>query len=225
MALAAGGCSAPEPLVVLAVEPEGYQPAFDAAIEAARERGMPPLVRDRRAGVIETNAQIAGSVLEPWRWDNASLGQTIENTVAFARRRCRFEFVEENGVSAPSAGSDGSRIPEGPLVDLTKTSRPLVLQVSVFVERAYSPGIRRGTWTRSQTTRNDFLGEVDRPWRRSRGEDAAISAPEDDLMPGPGRGRAQAIFWTPVYRDTAYEQRLLEDVRRKLEEGRQSEQD
>lgn len=206
---------------MLSVPPNEYQSMFDAAVDTAREHGMPPLVRDRRGGIIETSPAIAGSLFEPWRGDNAGLGQTIENTVAFQRRRARFEFVQISGLSKTQVEESG-----GDAIDLTKTSPPLQLQVSVFVERANSPGIRRGTWSRSQTTRNDFVGDLERRSRRDRKEEDFWGDGEgaEDLRHEPDvRGRQQALFWTPIYRDSAYEQLLLEGVRDKLEQRRQSE--
>jgi len=104
---------------------------------------MPPALRDRRSGVIETEAQIAGSVLEPWRTDNASAAQAVENTVAFQRRRARFEFT-------PAGFQEPPR-------DLTKVPDDLELRVWVFVERASTPGLRRSTWTRSKTTTTQLV--------------------------------------------------------------------
>lgn len=122
----------------IAIDSARYQAAFDAAIEAARARGMAPLLRDRRAGVIETEPALAGSLLEPWRTDGASFEQVLQNTIHFQRRRARFEFVP--------AGHDQAT------ADLTEHHGPLELRVRVVLERMDQVGIRHNAWTRGATT-------------------------------------------------------------------------
>jgi hypothetical protein len=46
------------------VAADEYERAFDAAVEAARVDGLPAALRDRRSGIIETEARIAPSI----RW-------------------------------------------------------------------------------------------------------------------------------------------------------------
>src|SRR5262245_26807394 len=77
-----GGCATSEGPDAVTLDASQYQAAFDAAVEAAREQDMPPILQDRRSGIIETDARIAASLLEPWRNDNASMNQAVENTVA-----------------------------------------------------------------------------------------------------------------------------------------------
>jgi hypothetical protein len=133
-ALAAAGCAAERPPQVLRFDAARYGEAFDAAIAAAHRRGMPPELRDRRGGIIETQPVLAPSWLEPWR-----SGASRESTVTMERRRVRFEFV--------AAGT-----PQEP-VDLLAHEGEIDLRVWVLVERAFAPGVRRDTWSRALTTR------------------------------------------------------------------------
>jgi hypothetical protein len=199
-----GGCvsdsSGPEMLTVAA---EHYAQAFDAAMEVARHAGMPATLRDRRAGVIETEAHVAGSVLEPWRTDNATLDQAVENTLAYQRRRARFEFMpsplagstsaSDTPATGPLAGPDLINTAQQP-TDLTEMSGDLELRVWVFIERADVPGMRRSTWTRSKTTQS------------------LLVYPEGMKE----RQKGTVINWVPVARDPDYEQRLLRQVQEKV---------
>ena len=190
----------PEPLGVgrfrhtarLRIDADAYPFAFDAAMEASRTHGMPPTLRDRRQGVIETQPDIATSILEPWGTDNATLGQATENTLAFQRRRARFEFAPAG--AAPPAADEALPTTaldllgvETPGLDLNAYSGELELRVRVFVERAHTMGVRRSTWSRRSTTL------------------ATIDAPASD-------GEIPPSFWTPVSRDEAFERRLLAAV-------------
>ena len=192
-----GGCATSQGPAFLTIQAEAYADAFDAAVEAAAVVGLTPTVRDRRSGVIETEPRIAGSVLEPWRTDNASFAQAMENTITFQRRRARFEFTPagfrpREPAEAPLTGPDLFAQHDAE-VDLSRLAGPLELRVWVYVERAYSPGIRRSTWTRARTTRTRI-----------------ILADDEKALP--------TQYWTPVHRDEAYERRLLAAVERALGE-------
>ena len=105
--LVAIGCaSMPGPQQAhLRIDPAEYHQAFDAAVEAARRAGMPPTFRDRRRGLIDTAPSIAGSIFEPWRDDKATFSQRLESTIAFQRRRARFEFTPAE-TTEPAEGWD-----------------------------------------------------------------------------------------------------------------------
>ena len=191
------GCATSQGPAFLTIQAEAYADAFDAAVEAATVVGLTPTVRDRRSGVIETEPRIASSVLEPWRNDNASFTQTIENTITFQRRRARFEFTPagfrpREAAEAPLTGPEPFAMHEAE-VDLSRLAGPLELRVWVYVERAYSPGMRRSTWTRAKTTRTRII-------------------PAEDEQALPSR------YWTSVRRDEAYERRLLAAVQSALAE-------
>jgi hypothetical protein len=148
---------------------------------------------------IDAGSYPDASILEPWRDDNATLGQSLENTIAFQRRRARFEFAPA-GAAPPTADPTADPTAEddpqtGPDLlgietrdlDLTAYDGDLELRVLVIVERAHTMGVRRSTWSRRSTTR------------------AMIDAPASD-------GDIPAKFWTPVSRDEAFERRLLAAV-------------
>lgn len=188
----AGGCStSSEGPDYLRVAVADYPAAFDAAVESARLEGLSASLRDRRGGVIETLPQVAGSVLEPWRTDNASLDQGLENTIAYQRRRARFEFAPVGSIS-PADDSRGSslsgpdHLSAGATHDLTQAVGDLEVRVWVYIERAHIPGMQRSTWTRSKTSQ------------------AVLVYPE-----GVTTRRGVTVLWTPVARDLAYERRLL----------------
>lgn len=185
------GCASSEGPSMVVVPATSYHEAFDAAVEAARRSGLRAMTRDRRMGVIETDARYAGSMFEPWRGDNASFEQALENTVSLQRRRARFEFVPAGQEGRNPLPDEGAL--EGPVYtgidtaidDLTTHDGPLELRVWVSVERSYRPDQRRSTWS-----------------RRSR------STPEGADITG--------AYWVPVTRDLAAEQRLLAEVEKTL---------
>jgi hypothetical protein len=192
-----GGCAkAPGP-DLLRIDAAAYHEAFDAAMEASRINGLPLALRDRRRGVIETEPAFATSILEPWRDDNATMGQSLENTIGFQRRRARFEFAPAGAApptTDPSAAPTADSTTDPDLLgietrdlDLTAYDGDLELRVLVIVERAHAMGVRRSTWSRRSSTR------------------AIIDAPASD-------GDIPANFWTPVSRDEAFERRLLAAV-------------
>lgn len=193
--LAAGGCATSAGPAYLTIDSTAYAQAFDAAIAAARANDMPPALRDRRLGVIETTPSIAGSILEPWRSGNASLDQAMENTVVLQRRRARFEFTPATIRDAATGGPPDLLGLSGPPADLTSFEGAVELRVSVIIERAYSPGIRRSTWSGSGTSH------------------AVIRRPASDPE------ATTKSFWAPVARDTAFEKRLLALVARTLTAG------
>lgn len=195
------GCATSHGPAFLTIQAGAYAEAFDAAVEAAAVAGLTPTVRDRRNGVIETEPRIAGSFLEPWRTDNASFAQAMENTITFQRRRARFEFTPagfrpREPAEAPLTGPDLFAQHEAE-VDLSRLAGPLELRVWVYVERAYSPGLRRSTWTRARTTRTRI-----------------VPAEDEEALP--------SRYWTPVHRDQAYERRLLGAVQSALAQRQRS---
>ncbi|MGA1016361.1 MAG: hypothetical protein ACO3YY_00030 [Phycisphaerales bacterium] len=205
IAVAGGACtSVPDAPRALVVPSDRYDAVFDAAVDTARDAGLPPLVRDRTAGVIETETRIAGSLLEPWLWGEESLAQATENTLLFQRRRARIEFSPEVPASARLRGADRP-LPEPGVagaaatpLDLRSDSGPLEVRVRVFVERAFVPNLNMSSYSRTLSTR--------------------YSTPLDPAEE----------TWTPVGRDRAWEARILADLGRRMnlvavaEDGRPS---
>ncbi len=200
---AAAGCAAEPAPQFLTLDAAQYQDAFDAAVEAARRAGLTPSLRDRRGGVIETDPRIAASILEPWRSGHETLGQALENTLTFQRRRARFEFTAAGSWADPPSGREPPRRLTGPdlfgtqtqPLDLTDHAGPLELRVWVYLERAHTPGLRRSTWTSGKTTRTTSVSPQPR----------RIDDPVETTT-----------FWEPVARDGVFEDRLLIAVRRLL---------
>ena len=196
------GCSTKGP-DRLELQSGQYDHAFDAAGDAARQVGMPPLLSDRVGGVIEGRPRLAGSVIEPWRIDNSSLGQWGENTINKQRRRVRFEFLPVDFIPPePDGGEElvGAPLPgsiegEMRLTDLTMFEGPVELRVWVYVERAHRSGVRSNTWSRAGRSYS--------------------TNPLETISPDDGTTRSPAL-WTPVGRDQAMERRLLAEVQESL---------
>ena len=180
-----------------------YDMCFDEIIRIASDSGMPAVIRDRSGGLVETSPRLCGSLLEPWRQDNANFNQALENTVALQRRRARFEFVPAGFVTPPIVDSSalvGAPLPgstDDILFDLRTYDGPLELRVWVYIERAFTPGLRNGTWSRSQLS---FSSDPLAPEKLTLESGATV-----DLS-----------RWTPLRRDTAYEQRLIGEIRTRL---------
>ncbi len=198
-----GGGVASTPGATLGLTGLEYEVCFEEVIQIASDSGMPALVRDRVGGLVETSPRLCGSIFEPWRQDNADFNQTLENTVALQRRRARFEFVPASFVAPPI--SDPSVLGGAPLpgstgddlFDMRSYDGPLELRVWVYIERAFTPGLRSGTWSRSQLS---FSSDPLAPDRLTLESGATV-----DLS-----------RWTPLRRDTAYERRLVEMIRTRL---------
>jgi hypothetical protein len=191
------GCAGPQ-VSEVAVPADRYAEAFDAAVDAARRAGMPATVRDRRSGVIETEPRLAGSVFEPWRLDNGSLDQALENTVNLQRRRARFVFLPADRAPPSIEPPDELTGPEvtGATVgsqDLTTHEGELRLVCIVIIERNHRTGTRVDTWTSRRYLDQATLG----------GDQASLPA----------------TSWTAVARDPHVESSLLEAVRDALAAG------
>jgi len=193
LALLVGGCATAEPIHAISIESDSYHDAFDEAVSVARDNGLAASVRDRRRGVIEAGPDIAPSLLEPWR-PTESMGRRVEQTIAFERRRARFEFAPI--AEAVPEADDGLQGPdvlgiEQPGVDRTVHRGPLRLKVRVYVEQSHVPGVRAGTWARGRLPASQVID--------------------------PETGQPLPQFWTPVSRDKAFEQRLLGQIATRLE--------
>jgi hypothetical protein len=201
----AGGCSTTGP-DRLEIRGDQYDVAYDAALEATRGFGVPAIVSDRAGGSIEGRPRLAGSILEPWRIDNATAQQWASSTLHKQRRRVRFEFLpidfktpepsgegELLGSPLPGSGSDLGRT-----VQLAGFSGPIEVRAWVWIEREQRPEARGSTWTR-------------------RGRTYATN-PLETVEPDDGTTRSAGV-WTPVGRDVAMERRLLADVEAALASG------
>ena len=200
--LAIAGCASEPIPSVVDLDRSEYDRAFDAALEVARRDGLEPVIVDRSLGVIETDSRAAGSLLEPWRTDNAGLQESVAHTVNFERRRARFEFVPEPfelPMPQPAAASPGPALPgtdraEG-RVDLVAWKGPVQLRTWVMVDREFIANQRVGRWTLGETLVSQ--------------DPTQVPHPQDRSSRTPGQ-------WTPIGRDVQYERRLTEGILRIL---------
>jgi hypothetical protein len=201
------GCAAPpEAPEQLAVRADQFEAAFDATLVVARDHGLTPGFRDRRAGIIETEPSPAPTILEPWITDGTGLDQRGQFTIGQYRRRARFEFEPAAGSRAVDPSDvtliEDAVVLRGPDVlditgdppDLALGMAPTVLRVRVYLEQAHTPGARRDTWTRRAATRSEIRSVV--------------------AGDAPPQGRS----WTPVERDRDFEGRLLAAIAAAIED-------
>lgn len=182
----------------LTIAPAQYRDAFDAAARIVREMGYKVVVVDRSNGIIETDARHAGSALEPWRLDNASVSEVTANTVANRRRRIRFEFIPASAQMA-SVGADdvlrGAAIPGSTAAqerfDVQSCVGPIDVEIWVYVERSFLEGNKPSTYSGSLASR----------WSNPLNA-KPLDAADDSIRENPQ--------WVPVGRDVAYEQTIEE---------------
>ncbi len=190
------GCTSSHGPSVLRLDSAQYAAVFDVAASVASDDGMKPSLLDRRSGVISTDPAIAGSLVEPWKPRASTPRQGLENTLSLQRRTARFEFSPV--VSMPEQGDEEGELLGPDLLssvgqDLTNYDGPLELRVWVYVDRKYTQGIRRGTWTLSSESRTQIM-PAEQPWEQ---------------VPG--------TFWAPITRDVACEQAILATIEASLE--------
>jgi len=171
------------PPASVAIDAPAYRDAFRAAHDVLRDAGFTPDLEDRDGGIIETRPRNGGSLLEPWAWADGDAGNAVADTLAWQRRKVRVEFVP---IAFRSAATPEPAAPELPGMgaprDLSRHDGPIEARVWVFVERAFTPYLRRSNWTRQATT---FATNPERPGRSVTGG-------------APGR-------WTPIGRDPVME--------------------
>ena len=182
------GCSSSSGPSVLFLDSASYTKTFDAAVAIANDDGMKPVLLDRRGGVISTDPAIAGSFVEPWKPAPSTQRQGLENTLSLQRRTARFEFSPAG--TLPSLMREGGSLIGPDLLssvgqDLTTYEGPLELRVWIYVDRNYTQGIRRGTWTLSSESVTQIMPSEE-PWEQVSGS-----------------------FWTPITRDVAREEAIL----------------
>jgi len=187
------GCKSSQGPDVIFLDSSQYSAVFDAAVATATQDGMKPVLLDRRSGVITTDPVIAGSFVEPWKPRPSTPRQGLENTLSLQRRVARFEFspatiqpiqaIEEGELTGPDLLSSVGD-------DLTQYEGPIELRVWVYVDRKYTQGIRRGTWTLQSESITQVM-PTQEPWEQ---------------IPG--------TFWTPMNRDVARERALLSAIER-----------
>ncbi|MBM4111546.1 MAG: hypothetical protein FJ254_09370 [Phycisphaerae bacterium] len=196
LALAAlTGCTTWQGPTEIAVPAGEYDRSVQTAVETLNRLGYQCAVIDREAGLVDTDPLRAGSLVEPWRTDNASLSDGAANTVSPRRRQVRLTWTP---VGAEQALVEPTTL-VGPVVPGAAAPRssaafgtgPLILRAIVSLEQQYTPGDRMSSYSAnlsSQFTepRSATVGPVDRG------------------------------TWTPVGRDEATEQRILGLIERAI---------
>lgn len=190
------GCKMSSGPSVLLLDSSSYAAVFDAAARVANDDGMKPVLLDRRSGVISTDPAIAGSFVEPWKPKPSTPRQGLENTLSLQRRTARFEFSPV--IPMPILGAQEGELIGPDLLssvgqDLTRYDGPMELRVWVYVDRNYTQGIQRGTWTLSSESVTQVM-PAEQPWEQ---------------VPG--------SFWTTTSRDVARERAILAAIEASLQ--------
>jgi hypothetical protein len=202
VALAAGCQSSPVPVpaepgpepTVLTIEAASYPDAFRAAHATLTGAGFQPELEDRDGGLIESRPVAGGSLLEPWAWADGDPANGLADTLAWQRRVARFEFVPLAFRTAGEPEVDRPDLPGMSIpADLARHDGPIEVRVWVFVERAFTPDLRRSDWTFSVTS-------------------VAIN-PE---RPGTSETGGTPSRWTPVGRDPTLEATLRDRLGERL---------
>ena len=134
---------------------------------------------------------VAGSFVEPWKPKPSTPRQGLENTLSLQRRVARFEFTPTTIQTIHGLEEGVLRGPDLLTIVgeyLTQYKGPLELRVWIYVDRKYTQGIQRGTWTLQSESITNILPS-EQPWEQ---------------IPG--------TFWTPITRDVARERSLLATI-------------
>jgi len=190
--LGSPGCTGPSaaPAEVLRLTPARYDEAFTAAAAVLSDHGLSPAVRDRRAGVIETDPEDSVGWFAPWNLEPASSLEGVA-TLATVRRRARITFLPESfDVEDPDSALTGPDLfgLREPPPDVGVAGTPIEMRVAIFVERSHRPGLQVDTWSRRLVTQ----ARVGRP--------------------SPAEGFEPARTWWPVARDAGLERAILEQI-------------
>lgn len=138
--LGVGGCARQRP-TELVIAPGQYAEAFDAARDVLRESRYRLERVDGRAGVISTASKNTPGLVAPWEGDSSTLVQGVEDMINRHRRVVRVTFEPAIEGAAPAVAD-----PRGPVLgDLREYEGPVVLRVSVLVEREHHSGWRIDT--------------------------------------------------------------------------------
>lgn len=182
----------------LEVQPSSYDQAFDATLEALRDERFTLDRVDRRLGVITTRPRPSGIFLEPWKGDNATVGQAMESTLHYQRRVVRVEFEPLGGRPTPEALGEAG--------DPTAADRPPYLQINA-PEPFFAPSEHGGTLVVNVRT---FVERAHRPGLQI--ETVSLRESNVTVDPSLAAHGVPALFWEPVARDALMEQRLMRRI-------------
>lgn len=195
-AVGGAGCRTADETVplVLELDADRYAEAFDAVTDVLRSHGLSPTLRDRRSGLIETDAAESAGWFAPWDLEPGSSHEAMA-TLATIRRSARVSF-RPTGFD-PAAAVEDLAGPDllglrGPPEDLLEATGRLEVRIAVSVERSHRPGLQVDTWSRRLVN------------------DARVG------RPAPAEGFEPARTWWPVARDPGLEAAMLQDVAERL---------
>ena len=236
VAALAGCASHPSGPSYLSVPRAQYAQVFDAACDAARAEGLTPELADRQSGVIGTQPRAAGSLIEPWTWQDLTASDVVEATFGFERRRAYFEFVPAG--FRPIA-PEGSAPLAGPVLPGSEREVPAGVGEARGGDAAVGPAVGPGAGEGAAASGTDAL-DADASGRAARIEVRVSVSVERQFRPGyqgtaytralgsyardlpPKRGRDERpasqdrSTWTPVARDERLERVLIERIAERL---------
>ena len=189
------GCTTWQGPTELVIPTGEYDRSMQTAVDTLGRLGYRCAVIDREAGIVDTDPLRAGSLVEPWRTDNATLSDAAANTVSPRRRQVRLTWVPvgAESVLVQPERLDGPTLPGtvAPTAPAALGGGPLVLRAIVSLEQQYTPGDRISPYSASLSS--------------------GYSEPREAT-----EGPVDRSPWTPVGRDEATEQRILGLIERAL---------
>ncbi len=178
-----------------------YDRIFQASADVLKDSGFRIDRQDYRFGVLTSHPRTSPTAMEPWHRDNVTLGQALESTVNFQRRRIHIRLIPTTAAPA-NAESDTpaavtATLPQDQPAQADAATRVVhdsyMLEAQVVIEQVEAP--RR------------YLTGSTAPGRMYRN----LSAAPDELA----QRQISENYWRPVGRDTHLEQRLVADILRR----------
>jgi len=185
-------CASRTPVISNPVEIDvtEYDRIFQASLDVLQDNGFNLDRQDYRFGVVTTHPRPSPSAFEPWHRDNTTVGQAVESTLNFQRRRVSIRLIPAPSTPA-NAESDTPAAATSPAV--TRVSDSYMLETQVIIEQVEAP--RR------------YLTGSSAEGRMMRNLSASPQALKDKQV--------SENYWRSVGRDTDLEQRLVADILRR----------
>jgi len=171
--LLSGGCSrAPAPEFI-DIPADNYAEAFQATKDVLRAWGFELDRVDARLGVVTTHPRASAGLATPWIPHSRGLADSTAGLLHHERRIARATFAPRKDEGPPEVLD-----PASPL-DLRTIDTPLVLMMSVEVQRLYRPGQRLAPASIRLTSETDLPGLQAQP--DSREQVTITSRPDPEL--------------------------------------------
>jgi hypothetical protein len=185
-------CASRTPVISNPVEIDvtEYDRIFQASVDVLEDKGFRLDRQDYRFGVVTSHPRPSPSALEPWHRDNTSVGQAVESTLNYQRRRVSIRLIPASSTPA-NAESDSPAATTAPAA--TRVSDSYMLETQVVIEQVEAP--RR------------YLTGSSAEGRMLRNLSAAPQSLKDKQV--------SENYWRPVGRDTDLEQRIVADILRR----------